>query len=136
MKRYFAIFKKSARDIEVYFPDLEGCLSFGKDWDEALENATDVLSAWLANADPKYIKKPSMHKLLSKKLKRNEELVPIAIDPNVLESYQKLKRFNVIFPAQTLAMVDAYRKQLRMKRSKFLIMAVQEYLNSRSAHTD
>lgn len=42
----------------MVFPDLIGCVTFGKDWDEAIDNATDVLAAWLANAEPKFIKKP------------------------------------------------------------------------------
>ena len=42
MKYYYAIFKKSRKTVEVDFPDLPGCVTYGKDWEEALANAEDV----------------------------------------------------------------------------------------------
>lgn len=46
MKHYYALFKKTNEAVEVEFPDFKGCFTFGKDWEEALENAEDVLAAW------------------------------------------------------------------------------------------
>ena len=46
------------QNIEVEFPDLQGCFTFGKDWEEALENAEDALAAWLVNAELEFIKEP------------------------------------------------------------------------------
>ena len=130
MKRYFAIFKPNSKNIEVEFPDLIGCVTFGKNWDEAIENAVDVLAGWLANAEPKFIKAPSTYKTLEKKLTPGAKIMPIMVDHTVLESYQELKRFNVIFPAKTLDIVDAYRKKLGLKRSKVLQLAAEEYIAS------
>ena len=45
MNYYYAIFKQTTEAIEVEFPDLEGCVTFGEDWEEALANAEDVLAA-------------------------------------------------------------------------------------------
>jgi predicted RNase H-like HicB family nuclease len=45
MKHYYAIFKKTKEAIEVSFSDLQGCITFGKDGEEVLENAEDVLAA-------------------------------------------------------------------------------------------
>src|SRR5580698_8705337 len=59
MKHYYALFTKTDKAIEVEFPDLEGCVTFGKDWEEALENAEDVLAAWLTHAEDQFIKEPS-----------------------------------------------------------------------------
>ena len=58
MNHYYAIFKKNFETIEVEFPDLEGCVTFGSDWEEAMANAEDALAGWLAHATPKFIKKP------------------------------------------------------------------------------
>jgi predicted RNase H-like HicB family nuclease len=136
MKYYYAIFKHSKESVEVEFPDLTGCVTFGNDWDEALENATDVLAAWLANAEIQFVKEPSSHQELKKKYK-NVNLMPIALDEQILEAYEELKRFNVIFPSRLLRKVDEFRRKTGLKRSTLLKIATEEYLdkqNSSSAH--
>ncbi len=125
MKYYYALFKETAECVEVEFPDLTGCVTFGADWDEALQNATDALAAWLANAEPQFIKKPSPHRALAG-LKGT--LIPIQIDEDIIASYQKLIRFNVIFPAKELKRIDTYRKKIGLKRSTFFLIASEEYL--------
>ena len=125
MKYYYALFKKTDEAIEVEFPDLNGCFTFGKNWEEALENAEDVLAAWLVNAECEFIKEPSKHEELEY---LPGELVPIFLDKNIVASYRKLKRFNVIFPVDVLKRVDRYRKAKGLKRSAFLQKAVEEYL--------
>ena len=125
MKYYYALFKKTKEAIEIEFPDLPGCVTFGKDWDEAITNASDVLAAWLANADAKIIKQPSSHKKL---VKLKGTLIPIAVDEKILQQYQELKRFNVIFPANVLNKIDDFRKTHGLKRSTLLLKAAEEYL--------
>lgn len=132
MKYYYALFKKTKEAIEVEFPDLEGCVTFAADWEEALENAEDVLAAWLANAEPAFIKKPSKHKILEHLLGKSGELVPIVINEDIMASYHQLKRFNVIFPANILAQIDKFRKQEGLKRSTFLQKAAEAYLQQHS----
>ena len=56
MRYYYAIFKKNNEAIEVEFPDLQGCYTFGKDWEEALEHAEDALAAWRVHAEPEFFK--------------------------------------------------------------------------------
>lgn len=126
MKHYYAIFKKTTEAVEVTFPDLHGCVTFGKDWEEALENAQDVLAAWLVNAESKFIKEPSKHHELEHRA--DGELVPILVDDKIMASYQKLKRFNVIFPVDVLKQIDKFRKKKGLKRSTFLQKAAEEYL--------
>lgn len=129
MKHYYALFIKTEEAIEVEFPDLKGCVTFGKDWEEALENAEDVLAAWLVNAENKFIKEPSRHKELEH---LQGELVPVIADENIMASYRKLKRFNVIFPADVLKRIDKFRKAEGLKRSAFLQKAAEEYLQQHS----
>lgn len=125
MKCYYAIFKKTRKAVEVEFPDLPGCVSFGKDWDEALANAIDVLAAWLAHAESQFISEPSSYKALEK---LGGILVPIPVDKEIMSSYQELKRFNVIFPSKFLKRIDTFRKKTGLKRSTFLMKASEEYL--------
>jgi predicted RNase H-like HicB family nuclease len=123
-KHYYALFKKSEDVIEVEFPDLVGCSTFGKDWEEALSYAEDALAAWLVHADPEFVKEPSTHN----QLKHLGEIVPIAVDQTIMDSYQELQRFNVIFPLKTLKKIDNFRKRQGLKRSTFLQKAAEEYL--------
>ena len=125
MKHYYAIFKKTAEAIEVEFPDLEGCVTFGRDWEDALSSAEDALAGWLAHAEKKFIKPPSKHDQLNA---LSCELVTIPVNESTLDSYQELKRFNVIFPRKTLKAVDDFRKISGLKRSTFLQKAAEEYL--------
>jgi predicted RNase H-like HicB family nuclease len=125
MTHYYALFKKTDEAVEVEFPDLKGCFTFGNDWEEALENAEDALAAWLVNAEPEFIKEPSKHQELEY---LSGELVPVLVDENIMASYRKLKRFNVIFPAEVLKKIDKFRKKKGLKRSTFLQKAAEEYL--------
>jgi predicted RNase H-like HicB family nuclease len=45
---YFAVFDPAKEGgYNVSFPDFQGCVTFGKDFKEAKENAKDVLELWL-----------------------------------------------------------------------------------------
>jgi predicted RNase H-like HicB family nuclease len=133
MKQYYAIFKRSRNAIEVEFPDLEGCVTFGKDWDEAYENAIDALAAWLAHAQASFVRPPSTHKALED---LNVELVPVPVDEKIIASYEDLKRINIIIPLTTLEKIDDYRKKIGLKRSTFLVYAAEEYLERHSPKND
>lgn len=128
MKYYYALFKKTPGAIEVEFPDLKGCVTFGDDWEDALIQASDVLAGWLAHAEAKFLQAPSTHSQLEQLLQGTGELVPIAVDEKNIESYRRLKRFNVIFPEQMIHRIDSFRKKVGMKRSTFLQKAAEEYL--------
>lgn len=125
MKYYYALFNKNNSVIEVVFPDLEGCVTFGDDWEEALINAQDVLAGWLAHAERKFVKEPSRHDDLKH---LQGDLVPIQVNEKIVSSYKQLKRFNVILPVEILKRIDAYRKQVGIKRSTFIQKAAEEYL--------
>lgn len=127
MKCYYALFKKTSEAIEVTFPDLPGCVTFGGTKDEAIENASDVLAGWLANAESQFVKEPSSYEELKNRFV-NDELIPIAVDENIMQSYEASKRFNVVFPANLLNQVDQFSKEKGLKRSMVLRKATEEYL--------
>ncbi len=126
MKSYYAIFRKTFDAIEVEFPDLRGCVTFGRTRDEAIENAADVLAGWLANAESQFVKEPSSYEDLKSKF-GNEELISITVDENIMQSYGS-KRFNVVFPANLLSKVDQFGRERGLKRSTVLRKATEEYL--------
>ncbi len=127
MKYYFAKFKTNEEHIEVEFPDLAGCVTYGNSWEEAYENAVDVLAGWLANAEAQFIKDPSS----KEKLEEDDgELTPIPVDEKILQNYEVSKRFNVTFPASFLTRIDQYRKLNGLKRSTLLLKAAEEYLEN------
>ena len=126
MKHYYAVFHKTKNAVEVEFPDLAGCVTFGATWEEAFDNAEDALAVWLVNPEPEFIKTASTHSQLEHITQGT--LVPIAVNETIMASYQKLKRFNVIFPADVLKKIDSYRKKKGLKRSTFLQKAAEEYL--------
>lgn len=125
MKKYFAIFKKTDGGTEVEFPDLQGCVTFGKDYDEAYSNAVDVLAGWMAYAETKFIVEPSKYDDLKN---RKGLIVPIPLDLSLLESYEEKKRFNVIFSKNTLERLDTFRRRSGLKRSTILERAAEEFL--------
>jgi len=57
--KYCAVFTKTDEAIEVEFPDLACCVTFGYTQKEAYEMAVDALHCWLEAAEPQFIKKPS-----------------------------------------------------------------------------
>lgn len=125
MKLYYALFKRTKKAIEVEFPDLQGCVTFGEDWDESYQNAIDALAAWLAHAQANFVKPPSTHKALEH---LKGELVPIPVDEKIIEAYEDRKRINIILPSSILEKIDGYRKKAGLKRSTFLLHAAEEYL--------
>ncbi len=125
MKKYYAIFKKTAEATEVEFPDLEGCVTFGKDYEEAYSNAVDALAGWMAYAEPNFIVEPSTYEQLKSK---KGLIVPIPLDQSLLESYEEKKRFNVIFSKSILERLDTFRRRAGMKRSTVLEKATEEFL--------
>lgn len=88
MKHYYALFRvrETADAVEVEFPDLPGCVTFGRNWDEAIDNAVDALAGWLAHAELQFIKPPSSYRELEK---LSGKLVPIPVNEKIVESYQE-----------------------------------------------
>ncbi len=87
MQYYYAIFKKTEEGIEIEFPDLPGCVTFGNNLNEASTNAIDVLAGWLVHAENKFIREPSSYQQL-----KQGDLLPIPVDEKIIQSYQELKR--------------------------------------------
>lgn len=57
MKIYYAIFEFTGNGIVVDFPDLPGCISYGKNMKEAYLNTIKAMQLWFDYADKKFIPK-------------------------------------------------------------------------------
>ncbi len=127
MKFYYAFFTKTPNAVEVEFPDLPGCVTFGDTFEEAYDNAADALAGWLANAEKQFIRQPSRYEELDKSA---GEIVPIPLDENILNSYAKTKRVTITFPAAVLEKADRFGRSAGLNRSALLIKAVQAYMEN------
>jgi len=125
MKYYYAAFEQTQEAIEVEFPDLPGCVTFGDTWDEAYENAVDVLAAWLKNAEKQFIVEPSPYDIVKN---HNGQIFPIPVNEQTIESYNN--SFNVKLSNDILVQIDKHRKIKGINRSGVLLQAVEEYLKN------
>ncbi len=56
-KHYCAVFIYKDDSIEVEFPDIPECVTFGKTMEEAYEMAVDILNLWIETAEDRFIPK-------------------------------------------------------------------------------
>ncbi len=128
-KHYYAVFTTTNEAVEVDFPDLQGCLTFGTDFDEAYELSVDALAGWLAHAEKRFVKPPSKYGDLKKRFdKENQTIVPVPVDETIIESYAPKKRINVVLPVDVLKRIDETRGKLGERdHSKFITKGMEEY---------
>ena len=131
MANYIAIVHKDAKsDFGVSFPDFPGCITAGKNIDEAKDMAQEALTLHIKGMleDGDQLPVPS----------RLEEIMN---DPNYANSIAYLVvsvpdakprtvRVNVIVPEMTLKQIDAAAKKRGMSRSSFLVHAAQSAIQS------
>lgn len=131
MKKYYhGVFTKTDEAVEVEFPDVQGCMTFGKDFDEAYDMAIDALAASLANSEPQFITSPpSTFEDMEKRFKaKNQSIIPVPVDATILQAYSPKKRVNVVFPVDVLSQIDETRGKLGERdRSKFITDGMREY---------
>jgi len=131
MANYIAIVHKEAKsDFGVSFPDFPGCITAGKNIDEAKDMAQEALTLHIRGMleDGDQLPVPS----------RLEEIMN---DPNyanaiaylvvsVPDAKPRTVRVNVIVPEMTLKQIDAAAKKRGMSRSSFLVNAAQSAIQS------
>jgi predicted RNase H-like HicB family nuclease len=122
---YPAVFYPDDGYVSVYFPDLEGCLTFGDDFNEAYAMAKDALGGWLSV----YLKNnpiPVSTPIEKISLTADEKVMLVEVDAIYLkEILNKAIRRNVTIP-QWLNM--AAEKQ-GINVSAFLTEKLKEELN-------
>lgn len=131
MANYIAIVHKEPKsDFGVSFPDFPGCITAGKNIDEAKDMAQEALTLHIQGMLEDGEKLPSPSRL--------EEIMD---DPDyadavaflvvsVPDAKPRTVRVNVTVPEMTLKQIDAAAKKRGMSRSSFLVHAAQNAIQS------
>ena len=90
MNFYYGVFERNYSDstvVDVYFPDIPNAITFGKDIEEAIDNAIDVLACVLSDIDE--MPKRSIYSDIL--IRKNDIIFPIQVDLNLIEQYKNGK---------------------------------------------
>jgi predicted RNase H-like HicB family nuclease len=127
---YPAILEPTEDGYSVYFPDLPGAISAGKDYEDAVKNAEECLSLHLYGmiTDNEKLPNPSHMSEALKELVEGELAALIHPDVFGVQARQEDKavRVNISFPKALLQAVDSRARQLGIDRSKLLQRAARE----------
>jgi predicted RNase H-like HicB family nuclease len=131
MANYIAIVHKEAKsDFGVSFPDFPGCITAGKNIDEAKDMAQEALTLHIQGMLED-----------GEQLPNSSRLEEIMSDPDyanaiaylvvsVPDAKPRTVRVNVTVPEMTLKQIDAAAKKRGMSRSSFLVHAAQNAIQS------
>lgn len=122
---YLAIFEKSTDGYGISFPDFTGCVSFGSDMKEAIQNAQEALSLhiWGMEEDGEAIPTPSENVTVAE----NEILVAVSVFPDVFADEMNRKKVKVNCTIPQWIKTQAEEKKVNF--SKVLEMALKEELS-------
>ena len=124
---YSAVFRITPEKVHVRIPDLPGCITTGKDLDEAIDLITDAASLWLVSAEDHDDQIPAATP--QEELPHEDQTVYSFIQIDTIqyraETESKAVRKNVSLPAWMAAMAD--------KRGINCSQVLQEGLHARLA---
>ncbi len=120
MTDYIALIRKDPdSDYGVDFPDFPGCVTAGRDLDEAKDMAAEALALHIEGMfeDGAGLPNPSSLEVIMAD-HHNKDAVAFLL--SVPERRDKAIRVNVTFPQSVLARIDAAARQRGTTRSRFL----------------
>ena len=126
---YYAVLEPAAEGIGVFFPDLDGCVSFGADADEAVANAHEALSLHLEGMAEDGAPAPTRRSLTEMVAAAPEGAGPVSYAAITVEAPDEAERVNVYLPRSLLERVDAFAKAAGLNRSSFFGVAARELMN-------
>ncbi len=131
MANYIAIVHKEAKtDFGVSFPDFPGCITAGKNIDEAKDMAQEALTLHIQGMleDGEQLPGPSrLEEIMSDPDYANAIAYLVVSAP---DAKPRTVRVNVTVPEMTLKQIDAAAKKRGMSRSSFLVHAAQNAIQS------
>ena len=131
MANYIAIVHKEAKsDFGVSFPDFPGCITAGKNIDEAKDMAQEALTLHIQGMleDGEKLPGPSrLEEIMSDPDYANAIAYLVVSVP---DAKPRRVRINVTVPEMTLKQIDAAAKKRGMSRSSFLVHAAQNAIQS------
>ena len=131
MANYIAIVHKETKsDFGVSFPDFPGCITAGKNIDEAKDMAQEALTLHIQGMleDGEQLPVPSqLENIMSDPDYANAIAYLVVSLP---DARPRTVRVNVTVPEMTLKQIDAAAKKRGMSRSSFLVHAAQNAIQS------
>jgi predicted RNase H-like HicB family nuclease len=131
MANYIAIVDKEAgTDFGVSFPDFPGCITAGKDIDEAKDMAQEALTLHIQGMleDGDQLPDPSRLEEIMSDPDYADAAAYLVV--SVPDAKPRTVRVNVTVPEMTLKKIDAAAKKRGMSRSSFLVHAAQNAIQS------
>ena len=131
MANYIAIVHKDPNsDFGVSFPDFPGCITAGRNIDEAKDMAQEALSLHIQGIieDGDQLPVPSKLEEIMADPDFAEAAAYLVVD--VPDAKSRSVRVNITVPEMTLKQIDAAAKKRGMSRSSFLVHAARNALHS------
>ncbi|MGX7078669.1 type II toxin-antitoxin system HicB family antitoxin [Gemella parahaemolysans] len=91
--RYYSVFTQEKDYIDITFPDLKGCITFGDNLEQALHMSKEALEGYLLVLEDEKmsIPKPSTYQELQAKLNDNQQLQLISVDTDFIRRREENK---------------------------------------------
>jgi len=131
MANYIAIVHKDPKsDFGVSFPDFPGCITAGKNIDEAKDMAQESLTLHIQGMleDGEQLPDPSKLEEIMADPDFADAAAYFVVD--VPDAKPRTVRVNITVPEMTLKQIDAAAKKRGMSRSSFLVHAAQNATQS------
>ena len=131
MANYIAILHKETKsDFGVSFPDFPGCITAGKNIDEAKDMAQEALTLHIQGMleDGEQLPVPSRLEDIMSDPDYANAIAYLVV--SVPDARPRTVRVNVTLPEMTLKQIDAAAKKRGMSRSSFLVHAAQNAIQS------
>ena len=131
MATYIAIVHKETKsDFGVSFPDFPGCITAGKNIDEAKDMAQEALTLHIQGMLEDGEQMPSTSRLEEIMNDPDYANAIAYLVVSVPDAKPRTVRVNVTVPEMTLKQIDAAAKKQGMSRSSFLVHAAQNAIQS------
>ena len=135
MGDYIAVLHEGEESIGVQFPDFPGCITVGKDLEDARKQAQEALQFHIEGMreDNDPIPEPGTLDLI----KANPDFADADafFVVTIPEPKTRSKRIQVTFPESDLKAIDEYTKRNHLSRSGFLQWAARQALAARQPGT-
>jgi predicted RNase H-like HicB family nuclease len=131
MASYIAIVHKETKsDFGVSFPDFPGCITAGKNIDEAKDMAQEALTLHIQGMLEDGEQLPNAFRLEEIMNDPDYANAIAYLVVSVPDAKPRTVRVNVTVPEMTLKQIDAAAKKQGMSRSSFLVHAAQNAIQS------
>lgn len=128
MADYIAVLHEGKENIGIQFPDFPGCITVGKDLEDARKQAQEALRFHIEGMkeDGESVPEPSSLDLVKANI--DYEGADAFFVVSIPDQKTKVKRINITFPEPDLNAIDEYTKRHALTRSGFLLRAAKRAL--------